>query len=310
MVLVKGEEEHELVGMGSKFKNTKELKVMRHNEAMASEYKAEWDKAVDEEHDRMIPPDGKKATVWVVVKRRDIPPGEKVMKTTWTMKRKPNGKYRARINARGYEQIDEIHFDGSSISAPVTNEFTVRVILVIGIMAGWDLELIDMHGAFLLGPFEEDEAMYIEVPKGFEKRYKHLGDVVLQLKRTIYGTKQGEMAYWKEQCKAMQDMNYERSSCDPCLNFKWTDNGLNVWLSWVDDNFTGGKSEGVKQAVKEMMERFDCDHLGEMKEYLGCKIDYDKEESKIKITQLVMIQSYEDEFDIRKGIKRITPAEP
>ena len=37
MVLVKDEEEYELVGMGSKFKNTKEVKVMRYNEAMASE---------------------------------------------------------------------------------------------------------------------------------------------------------------------------------------------------------------------------------------------------------------------------------
>ena len=33
--------------------------------------------------------------------------------------------FRARINARGYEQVDGIHFDGSSIAAPVTNEVTV-----------------------------------------------------------------------------------------------------------------------------------------------------------------------------------------
>ena len=42
---------------------------------------AELDKAVDEEHDRMIPPDGKKAPVWVAMKRSDIPPGAKVMTT-------------------------------------------------------------------------------------------------------------------------------------------------------------------------------------------------------------------------------------
>ena len=236
MTSTKDEEEYALVGMG---KNTKELKMMNFNEAMATEKKGHWKKAVDKEHDRMVPPNGKNSPVWVVVKRKDLPAGVKVMKTTWTMKLKPNGTYRARIIARDYEQIDGIHFDGSSISSPVRNEFTVRVILVLGLMADWVFDLIDVHGAFLLGLFEDDEEIYIEVLQGFKKRYEHLGDVVLKLVRTIFGTKQAAMVYWREQSKAMRDMHYDRSSCDPCLNYKWTDNGLTMWLSWVDDNFSG-----------------------------------------------------------------------
>ena len=310
MALIKDEEEYVIVGMGNNFQNTKELKVMKYDEAMATENKAHWDKAVEKEHDRMVPPNGKNSPIWVVVKRKDLPPGVKIMKTTWAMKLKPNGIFRARITARGYEQIDGIHFDGSSISAPVTNEFTVKIILVLGLMADWDFDLIDIHGAFLLGLFEDNEEIYIEVPQGFEKKYIHYGDVVLKLVRTIYGTKQAAMAYWREQCIAMRDMNYDRSSCDPCLNYKWTDNGLTVWLSWVDDNFSGGKKEDVKQAINDMSDRFDCEYLGAMKEYLGCKIDHNKKDGSIKITQPVMLQSFEDEFEINKNKKRITPAEP
>ena len=230
------------------------------------------------------------------------------MTTTWTMKRKANGTFRARINARGYEQIDGIHFDGSSIAVPVTNEITVRVVFVIGLMADWIFELLDVHGAFLLGLFGDEEEMFIEVPRDFEKRYEWYGDVVLKLMHTIYGTKQAAMAYWREQTRAMKDMKYKRNDIDPCLNFKWTDNGLTVWLSWVDDNIAGGKSIDVKKAVKDMEDRFDCEHLGEMNEYLGCKIEHNKEKREIKFTQPVTIQSFTDEFKFVNK-KRITPAE-
>ena len=97
MALIKDEEEIDLVKVGNYFDNTKELKVMRYNEAMATIDKDQWDKAVEEEHDRMVPRNGK----WVVVKKGDLPPGAKVMTIVWVMKKKPNGTFRARINARG-----------------------------------------------------------------------------------------------------------------------------------------------------------------------------------------------------------------
>ena len=125
----------------------------------------------------------------------------------------------------------------------------------------------------------------------------------------MYGTKQAAMAYWKEQNKAMRKMKYKRSDIDPCLTYKWTENGLSVWLSWVDDNVNCGKRADVKQAVTEMQDQFECEHMGEMTEYLGCKIDHDKQNRTIKFTQPVMIQSFEDEFKL-KDRKRITPAEP
>ena len=35
---------------------------------------------------------------------------------------------------------------------------------------------------------------------------------------------------------------------------------------------------------KEFMERFDCDDVGEVKEYVGCKIDKDESERSMKFT--------------------------
>ena len=39
-----------------------------------------------------------------------------------------------------------------------------------------------------------------------------------------------------------------------------------------------GKEKAVLKAKKEMMKRFDCEELGEMKEYIGCKVDHNRDD--------------------------------
>ena len=70
------------------------------------------------------------------------------------MKKKANGTFRARLNARGFMQVDGVHYDSANISAPVTNDVTIRIVLVIMLMASWVGELLDIKGAFLHGDFE------------------------------------------------------------------------------------------------------------------------------------------------------------
>ena len=41
---------------------------------------------------------------------------------------------------------------------------------------------------------------------------------------------------------------------------------------------------------------FDCDEVGKLNEYVGCKINFNQEEGWIKLTQPVLLQSFEDEF--------------
>jgi len=79
---------------------------------------------VEEEHNRMI-----KMGMWEVVPRNKVPKDTNVIRTTWAMKKKLNGTFRARVNARGFMQIAGEHFNSDSISSPVTNEATIRVVL-------------------------------------------------------------------------------------------------------------------------------------------------------------------------------------
>ena len=91
-----------------------------------------------------------------------------MLTTTWACKLKSNGRKRARINARGYEQIDGIHYDESSIHAPVTNDTSARFIIVMALMTWWSGLINDVQGAFLKGELnQETERMAIKIPQGF-----------------------------------------------------------------------------------------------------------------------------------------------
>jgi hypothetical protein len=169
------------------------------------------------------------------------------------MKKKASGRYKARLNARGYEQVDGVHYDSNDKSAPVAGNMTVLILFVLMIMAGFWSELLDVKGAFLNGRFAEGERLYMYVPKGFEQWFPV--NVVLLLLRTLYGLKQAAIAFWKETQLAFKSMDYQRSKADPCMHVKWTKDGLVAWLSWVDDYLVIGPKHEVKKAKEEMMDR-------------------------------------------------------
>jgi hypothetical protein len=203
--------------------------------------KQKWENAVFEEHEIMV-----KNQVWRAVPKKDVPRNAEVMSSTWAMKKKSNGTYRARLNARGYEQVDGIHYDSSNISSPVTNDTTIRIIMVLMIIFKWSAQLVDVKGAFLCGNFKDGEEIFMEAPEGFEEFYGAY--VLLLLLQKIYGLKQAAMAFWRELVEALTDMKFKRSAADQCLYYCWTMYGLVVWLSWIDDCLVAGDKRAVEDA--------------------------------------------------------------
>jgi hypothetical protein len=221
--------------------------------------------AVFEEHERMV-----KYQVWRAVPKKDVPKNAKVMSSTWAMKKKSNGTYCDRLNARDCEQVDGIHYDSSNISSPVRNDATIRIIMVLMIIFKWSAQLVDVKGAFLCGNFKYGEEIFMEVPEGFEEFYGAY--VLLLLLQTIYGLKQAAIAFGRVLVKALTAKNFKRNAEDPCLYYCWTMYGLVVWLSWIDDCLVAGDKREVEAAKEKMKSQFECDDLGELNEYVGCKI--------------------------------------
>jgi hypothetical protein len=251
----------------------------------------------------------KKHDVWKAIPKNRVPADSKVLSSTWAMKKKSNGTYRARLNARGFEQVDGEHYDSQTKAAPVVNEATIFIVLILMVMGDLYGELMDVCGAFLNGEFSRGEVIYMSVPQGFEKYYGK--DVLLLLKKTIYGLKQAAYAYWVVMLKAIKKIGLERSKADPCLYFRWTKNGLHMMASWVDDlmNVAIDKRD-VEDCKQKFKGYFEIDELGIINEYVGCKIEFNRQEGWLKMTQPVLLQSFSDEFEMPGGRFPVTPAVP
>eukprot|EP00957_Ditylum_brightwellii_P165711 12615256-Ditylum_brightwellii.AAC.1 len=119
------------------------------------------------------------------------------------------------------------------------------------------------------------------------------------------------MQFWRALLAAMLDMRFNQNKDDPCLYFKWVGGFLILWMSWVDDCMVAGSTSLVREAKKDMMLQFECDELGEMDKYVGCKVEQDRAARTIKLTQLVLLQSYSNKFKLDEhGHTPTTPAEP
>ena len=145
-------------GLGGRFDLMLELHVMKFKQAMQSADKDYWIRAINKELEQMH-----KHKVW------HVPKDAKVLTSTWAMKKTSNGKFQVHINARGYEQVDGIHYDIDTTGAPVVNEMTICIVFTLMVMADWNAEVVDIQGAFLHGEFEEGTKLDMEVPEGFEK---------------------------------------------------------------------------------------------------------------------------------------------
>ncbi len=201
------------------------------------------------------------------MKKSLLPKGTEVIDSTWACKKKSTGKLRRQLNACRFKQVEGVRYDGTSTHAPVTNAGTIQIVLILMIMDDWQGQIVDMKGAFLHEEFEDGEVIYMKVPHGFEKFYPD--DVVLKLKKCIYGLKQATMAFWHQLLLCMKSMGMRQSTIYRCLYHKWGEEGLVLIVLWIDDNLIIGPKKAVEKTKKDKIERFDYKDCGDIEEYTG-----------------------------------------
>ena len=175
-----------------------------------------------------------KNNVWEPVKKSLLPKGTKVIDSTWACKKKSTRKLYGCLNAWGFKQVEGVHYCGTSTHTPITNAGATQLVLILMIMADWQGQIVDMKGMFLHGEFEDGEVIYMKAPYGFEKFYPD--DVVLKLKKCIYGLKQAVMAFWHQLLLCMKSMGMTQSTADLCLCHKWGEEGLVLIVPWIENN--------------------------------------------------------------------------
>ena len=97
-----------------------------------------------------------KNKVFQAFDKESVPSGTNIIDSTCECKLKNNWTKRGRFIVRGFKQVDGQSYDSVNIHASITNNVTVRLVLVLMLMAGLVAHIVDVKGAFLHGKFKKE----------------------------------------------------------------------------------------------------------------------------------------------------------
>ena len=221
-------------------------------------------------------------------------------KTVFKTKVDPDGnvtKYKARLVVRGFLE----RWVGD-VFAPASLIATVRTFLATAAARDLELGSLDVDGAFLKGQLPP--GTWIELP-AYTRRYlsaapAERGPVTVHLKKAMYGLKIAPKVWYETLAAALAQHGFKRTSVDPCL-FTGTapDGGPTYILVYVDDVLVASRTkEGVKQGVNAVLSEFEGRDLGEPTAFLGMKIERDRAQRTIKISQERHVRELLERFNM------------
>jgi Reverse transcriptase (RNA-dependent DNA polymerase) len=92
--------------------------------------------------------------VWDVLSNEEVSKDRRCIKCRWILNIKRNGVFRARLVACGYSQVPGVDFNESF--APVINDVSFCVMLIIKLTRGLQATIIDVETAFLHGNVQQE----------------------------------------------------------------------------------------------------------------------------------------------------------
>ena len=265
-------------------------------EAMRSAEAEEWKAACQYEIDALA-----KNGTWVLM---DLPPGRKAVKSKWVFKLKADGRYRARLVAKGFTQIPGLDFDETF--SPVARFESLRMLLALAALEDWHIHQMDVKSAFLNGELEEE--IYMEQPQGFVIAGQEAQ--VCRLKKAIYGLKQASRAWNLQFHGVLTELGFTRTFADAgvYVYHHHGGDGLIVINLYVDDiTLMGPSLESIKRLKDSLSTRYDMTDLGEITAYLGMRIVRDRPNKIIYIDQSAYVSEILERFGMVDAHTHNTP---
>ncbi len=104
--------------------------------------------------------------------------------------------------------------------------------------------------------------------------------------------------------KSLEDLGFKRCLSDSGVYVRRKDNTIIVCIVYVDDIlFMGDNSSETSKVKKGFMKMWECKDLGKVKEYLGMKIEYNKNLGTLIINQ----EAYAKKVVARFGLENSKP---
>ena len=126
--------------------------------------------------------------------------------------------------------------------------------------------------------------MYMEIPRGCNVGgWKH--DYVLRLNKNLYGSKQASKLWFEHLKRGLRRRGFKQSKADKCVFYK----GNTIFVVYVDNGILIGPDKNeIDNIIASLKENYDLTDEGNLNEYLGIKIEKQKDGSRILTQPLLM----------------------
>jgi Reverse transcriptase (RNA-dependent DNA polymerase) len=208
--------------------------------------------------------------------------------------------FRARLVACGYIQVPGIDFNESF--APVINDVSFRIMLIVKLVWKLQASVIDVETAFLHGNLKEE--VYMNIPEGMESN----GNECLLLNKRIYRLVQSAREFFKWLIEVLKSVGFIGNKSDPCLLSKWDKEGAMLIGIYVDECIVIGKEEQIFKLVDYLKTSgFNLKIENNLTDYLSCHNIEHEEKGEILVIQPhfinCLIEKFGDEVKDRKFYK-------
>lgn len=245
-------------------KRTTLYEPVTYQEAVSCPDKARWIEAMNDELNSL-----KENNTWG--NPVDLPFDRKAISSKWVFKIKVNAlgkieKYKARLVARGYTQIEGV--DYTETFAPVARTDMLRILLADSLQKGFRITQMDVVTAYLYSNLNRE--IYMSQPEGFQSDNRHQ---VLLLKKGLYGLKQ-PAKLWND-CikKSFINMGFQQCRHDPGL-YVYNKDGVLAYA--LDDILLSTDSETLRKTIETSLSKeYKTKMSGEVKSVLGSHVQHD-----------------------------------
>ncbi|SYW81310.1 uncharacterized protein UHO2_07389 [Ustilago hordei] len=243
------------------------------HEAMSGKDRKHWEEAMRKELDGL-----EAMGTWEIV---DLPKGANTVDTCWVLKIKTDAnlvltKFKARLVARGFTQREGI--DYTEVFAPVAPIQSIRGVIAVAAVRDWEMDSIDVKQAYLNSTIHHD--VYLKPPVGIEIP----PGKVLKVVKGLYGLKQSGREWNIELDSHLRTIGFHCMPSAPCLYSRGTGDKITIITAYVDDMLiTSPSRDEVDRAKREIMDKWEMQDNGRVKEFLGIKITRDRRRRRISL---------------------------
>ena len=209
--------------------------------------------------------------------------GKNVVDCQWVYAAKTDAKgnfelSKARLVAQGFTQRPSMdYFNATSL---VVKLDSLQLILAIAIQKGWEIEMMDVKGAYLNSTL--DEEIYMRQPDSFDDKSGR----VLKLHQAIYSLKQSGHSWYKKLMTVLFNDGFTQSHADDCVFYKKIGDRLSIITIYVDNLSLFASTKALMVSIKTLLHsNFTMKDLGEMLKILGIRVKIDRHRNFIKLLQ-------------------------